>query len=106
MAISDFADMMGETISHLAQSTVDDYGKPTYLAGVNFSARTFRKAVKVRDSRGEEIDADGVVWILGTPNIRVDDLIQLPDTTTPVIVAVDRPSDELSTHHVKVYFRG
>lgn len=106
MSINDFRDMMGETIIHTPLSTRDDYGKPTFGSGNSFSARVSRKKVKIRDAQGEEIDADGTVWVLGTPNILVKDKIELPDTTKPVIIAVERPSDESGVHHTKVYFRG
>jgi hypothetical protein len=106
MSINDFRDMMGESVTHIPFSSRDSYGKPTHGAGNVFDARVSRKRVKIRDANGEEIDADGVVWILGTPNVLVKDKIQLPDATTPSIVAVERPSDETGVHHTKVFFRG
>ena len=106
MSINDFRDMMGESVTHLPLSSRDSYGKPTHGSGTVFSARVSRKKVKVRDAQGEEINADGVVWLLGTPNVLVTDQIQLPDATKPVIVVVERPSDESGVHHTKVYFRG
>lgn len=106
MAINDFRALMGEKVTHKPLSSRDSYGKPTHGTGTEYSARVSRKRAKVRNEQGEEIHADGVVWILGTPAVEPEDQIVLPDNTTPLIVAVERPSDGTGVHHTKVYFRG
>lgn len=107
MPVSDFTDLMTASVTHIPLASLDSYGAPTYGAGTVYSARVVYKTVKVKDSQGEEIDADGVVWLLGNPDVKADDQIQLPDSSTPVVITVERPQDEIGlVHHTKVYFGG
>lgn len=103
-AVSEWSDLFAHTITHKPFSSRDEFGAVTYGAGTSFSARLVEKPTHVRGSDGNEVVARGVVWILGTPSIDAEDQIVLPDGSTPPILAVSKPADEIGTHHVKVFF--
>lgn len=104
MAISDFSDCLTSTVNIAPVSSKDSYGKPTYGADVPYSARISERRVKVRDAQGEEVVADGKI-VLGTSVVvPLDSRITLPDSSTPVIIAVNRAYDEGGLHHTRVFF--
>jgi len=105
MAISDFLDMMPHTIqlSEFSGSS-DSYGAPVYNSPVSYSARVSYKPILVKNKQGEEVVARGVVWVGAAITIATEDQIELPDGTTPPIMAVDSLADEDGLHHSKVYF--
>jgi hypothetical protein len=103
--ISDWEDMMSDTVTLAAVSSRDAYGKPSYGTARSYSARVVYKQTRiVNRTNGQDAIATGVVWVGGTPTIGIDDRMTLPDGTTPVILNWERPTDEDGAHHTKVYF--
>jgi tRNA G18 (ribose-2'-O)-methylase SpoU len=110
MPITDWTDLMPHTVTVAALSSRDAYGKPTRAAATSYTARVTYKTQRVASQRLSDSSGDvlsrGFVILAGTPNVGVDDLITLPDSSTPVILAVDRISDEDGLLYTKVYFGG
>jgi hypothetical protein len=106
MAISDFSDMMIDTVTHEEFANRDAYGVKSYGSAASYSARVVYKNKLVRNADGNEVLATGMVWFLGTPNVDTEDRITLPDGSTPKILSVDRFPDGDGLHHTKVYFNG
>lgn len=105
MPVSDWNDLFPHTIVYESPtSTRDDYGAPTYNAGVNIQGRVAYRNSLVRTSAGKEVVARGHVWLSTTTVIDEEGRLTLPDTTTPPIISVERISDQDGAHHVKVYF--
>jgi len=105
MAISDFTDMMPHTIqlSEFSGSN-DSYGAPVYNSPVSYAARVSYKPTLVKNKEGEEVVARGVAWVGSAIVVNTEDQIELPDGTTPPVLAVDSLADEDGLHHSKVYF--
>ena len=104
MGVSDWSDMFPDTITVKQLSSRDEYGKPTYGSGTDYSGRVVYKNSMVRSREGEEVLAKGHVWLKGTPTIDPEDQLLLPDSTTPPILSTEKYPDEDGDHHVKVYF--
>jgi len=104
MAISEWADMMPNTITVQAKSGVDAYNKPTYATGTSYSARVVYKNKITVDAIGREVTARGVIYVAATGAISPEDKITLPDSSTPQIISVERFPDENGAHHNQVYF--
>lgn len=104
MSVSDWTDLMPETVYHAEFASRDDYGKPVYGSQVGYSARVIYKPRMVKAADGKDIVAKGRVWIAGTPSVTPQDEIELPDGTTPPILNVGRFSDENGAHHVVIDF--
>lgn len=105
MGISDFSDMLADTVRLKKKSGTDGYGKPSYGTPDTYKARVVYKQRLVRTALGEEVVATGNVLIEGTPVINSDDLLELPDGSTPIILTTSRTPDEKGAHHTRVYFR-
>lgn len=105
MAISDFADMMTDTVTIAAESSKDAYGKPTYAAGTQYDARVNFRSRKVTNEDGQEEIARGEIWIMSNVVVATTDLVTLSTGDTPKVITTERFQDETADHHTKVYFR-
>lgn len=104
MSISDFDDMMTDSITHEELSGRDAYGAPSYGSPTTYEARVIYVSKWVRDAQNQEVMSKGEVWIQGNPAVASEDRITLPDSTTPAVLIVERFSDENGVHHTKVTF--
>jgi len=102
--ISDFSDMLTETITVYTRTGADSYGKPIFGGGVSYSCRIQWRNTLVRDARGEEVVASGNALLQGAPALSSDDKVTLPDGSEPLILTVTRAFDEEGAHHSRVYF--
>lgn len=88
----------------------DNYGKPTYGAAVSYNCHMIYKNQRVaafsRAIKGEGADmiSTAQAIIMGTPAVKYDDRITLPDGAQPVILSVERHADETGDVYVKVLF--
>lgn len=108
MFSSDLLELMPHTITHRTFAARDAYGKAVFSgSGTSYRARvSYETKRTVSRVSGQDALANGVVWIAGTPTLKLDDEITLPDGTTPPIINWEMISDENGPHHVKVYFGG
>lgn len=104
MPVSDWFELMPQTVTIAEFAGRDSYGKPMYGSAIPFRARITYGPVNVRTSTGNEVVARGVVWLGGTPVMSPEDQLVFPDGSIPPIVSVDRVEDEFGPHHVKVFF--
>lgn len=103
--ISDWADMMADTVTLAAVASRDAYGRPTFSSTTSYAARVVYKQTRiVNRTNGQDSIATGVIWICGTPTLGIDDQITLPNGSTPVILNWELLPDENGAHHTKVYF--
>lgn len=103
MPISDFADMFPQTIVHSEFGGRDAYGKRSFGSPTSYSARVINRNKLVKASDGSEKMSTSQVWIQGLPTVTPEDQIELPDGTTPIILAVEEYPDQDGDHHVKVF---
>lgn len=73
--------------------SLDRYGDCSYNVGVTYPARVERRVRIVRSFKGEEAVSTVSVFLSGEVSAIIDakgrDRITLPDTTTPVILAIE-----------------
>lgn len=104
MPISDWSDLLNDTVTVEPYTGRDVYGKPTYGTAVSFAARVVYAARGVITQRGETIRGTGEVWLSTTYVVAQQDRVTLPDGTSPAILDVARYPDEAGAHHVKLVF--
>jgi hypothetical protein len=108
MPVSDFLDLMPDTVTYQAVTSRDIYGKPSYGAASSYRARVIYKTMRTTSmTSGQEVLAAGCVWLAATlapPDI--DDRITLPNGGLPKILNYERFTDEGGVHHTKVLFGG
>lgn len=105
MPVSDFADMLTNTITVSEISTRDAYGKPTYADGVEYTCRITYRDQLVTNREGQDITARGNILIAGTTAIGADAKVVLDDGTEPKIIATKKVFDENGAHHTRIFFR-
>lgn len=107
--LEDFADLCAEIIVWDPMTGRDAYGKPTYSGSPQTfqGRRTFKRSRIPAGSNGLAVDviAESEVWILGLPDVKLDDKVYVQgDTTFPPIVQVAKYSDEDGPLYTKVFF--
>lgn len=108
MPVSDFLDLMPDTVTYTPVASRDQYGKPTFGTARTYRARVVYKTIRTSSMvSGQETIAAGEVWLAGTlapPD--VDDKITLPNGATPIILNFERFTDDEGVHHTKILFGG
>ena len=106
MPISDFADMMNDTVTVTPFSSYDGYGKPTYGTSVSYpNSRVRLKVQQIIDFEGNDVIAGGDVRLGSSTIIGVTDKMTLPDGTTPKILNSMSVPDEAGDSYTRVFFR-
>lgn len=102
---ADYLELMPDTVTFYAKSSLDQYGKRTF-SGTGTSYRCRIQAVNqlTRDPDGREVTVTGIAYLYGSPDLTTDHKIVLPDGTTPVIYQVNSNRDEAGAHHTVVLF--
>mgnify|MGYP001571170067 CR=1 FL=1 len=112
MPVSDWHDLMRQTVSVAPFSSVDGYGKTSYGAAVTYSARVSGRRRMVRDAEGREVVSSQTVYLLS--NTAVSPKVKITLSTgdagstevaalSPEILAVGRFPDGESIHHTEIY---
>jgi hypothetical protein len=104
MAIDEFEDMMPHEVNIAHFVSRDAYGAETHGSATTYNARVYYKPKRVRDFNGQEVVAQGMVWLASNVAVGPTDKLTMPDGSTPPILAVERPGDDAEIHHTKVYF--
>ena len=105
-SVSDFLDMMPQTVQWAPFVSRSQYGEPTYGDRVPYRARVVYRDRLVRRADGQLVISPVSVWLGAYLDVKVEDKIILPDGTAPEILSVDRIPDENDMHHVKIYLNG
>lgn len=103
---TEFAALMGETITLQAPATVDKYGKRTWSTQQSFTARVQPVQDLSRDALGREVPIMGKVYVYGSPAVTPEWKITLNDGSSPVIVGAYRVRDEDGPHHTMIEIGG
>lgn len=105
MGVSDFLDLMPDTVTVEPFAGRDGYGKPTYGAPVQVRARVSYKPQIVHGTDGKEVVARGAVWLASvSTDVSTEDRLTLPGGEAVRIVSVEKHSDGSGLHHIKVLF--
>lgn len=104
MSVADWLDLMPATVTVQTFVGRDSYGTASYGSPITFSARVTYKNDYIRVATGEQVVSRGHIWIATVEDVTVQDLITLPDGTTPPLLAVEQIADESGPLYTKVYF--
>lgn len=104
MPISDFHDLMPDTVQIAPFLASDAYGAPGFGAAVARRARVALRPVRLRRPDGSDTVARGQVWLGDPAPVDVRDRLVLPDGSMPEILAIEQASGEAGLHHLKLYF--
>lgn len=105
MPISDWSELMAQTVTYATVASRDAYGKPTYATAVTYQARVVYKQTRIVNRiNGQDAIATGTVWLAASILPSLDARITLPDGSTPTILNWEVFPDEDGDHHTKLYF--
>lgn len=104
-AVSDWLDLMADTVTVEPYASQNKYGEETYGAAVSYRAKCVGKQQKVTDGQGQERVSTVTTYLGSNPTLTVRDRITLPSrfgVTQPAIIAIRFVSDENGAHHTVV----
>ena len=106
MSISDWFDMMADTVTVYPLTGRNVSGQPTYsTTGTTYRAYIHMKNHLVVNRTGQTVTARGYIIIGSNDVIGVDSKIVLPSEYVPVsppIIDVNVEPDEYGNHHTKI----
>lgn len=107
MPVSDFLDLMNNTVQVEPQTGYDGYANRQYGTAVEYRARvSYGRRTAPSPGGGEQLVASGTVWLAGSVPVTPEDRLTLPTGQQPEILSVERPTDETGeVHHTKVTFK-
>jgi len=104
MAIDrDLLQMMPHTVTIKPRTGVDAYSKPSYSAGVDWTCYVDYRPKKIRNAAGQEVVSSAQVYVGGVSGATVSSEITLPDGSKPVILMVNKLSDEQPDYAEVIY---
>lgn len=102
--MSDFADLLTDTVTIEPATGRDGFGHPTYGAAVTVAARVVEKPRIVRDpTTGEEVVSTAQIRLGEPVAVGIEDRITLSSGEVPRILYVRRAKDETGAEYVLVY---
>jgi len=101
---SAYRELFSEQVTLLPPVSVDKYGRRTHAGSAQpIPAHLVAETKLTKSPDGREVVETGRVYLYGSfPNIDTDYLIVLPDGSSPVIIGVDTPHDQIGAHHTVV----
>lgn len=103
MAIEpEYRDLFSETVTIFSASAVDAYGKISYGASVSVPAHLVAETKLTVTPDGREVVETGKVYLYGQVTMNTDSRIVLADGTSPLVIGVDSPFDNVGWHHTVV----
>lgn len=102
--IGEWADLFPLTVTVQGFVGRDSYGTPSYGSPNSYAARIVYKLRDIRRADGQVVTARSVIWLATSESFEVNDLVTLPDGSTPLILDIGGPTDETGfRHHTKMY---
>lgn len=91
---ADLVELMGSKVGVELLISRDAYLVPTYGPRKDYPAKITYDSHVVRGPNGENITANGIIWMAKESPIPTTARITLPDGTTPPILKSAAPADE------------
>jgi len=97
--------LLNQSISINVRTGLDGYGRNSYSETTTaYNARVQPKLQMVLDTSGQEKISSAVIYVAGSADIDVEDMITLPDSTTPEIIKITKGIDQYgNTEYRAVY---
>lgn len=98
-----FLDLMPSVLKVFKRSDRDMYGRPSFSSTPDeYRCRVMDKDQLTRTAENTDAVVAGTVIIFGVADVTLDDKVQLPDGSEPVIISVDQHTDEDGPHHTTI----
>jgi len=99
-----YRELFSETVTLFPKVSVDKYGRRSNTAsGQIVPAHLVAETRLTHTPDGREVVETGKVYLYGSfPNVDTDYLIVLDNGSSPIILGVDTPHDQIGAHHTVV----
>jgi hypothetical protein len=95
--------LLQQTVSVASATTTNLYGETSHGTATELAARVEPRVTQIRKADGAVVPSKAYVYLDGDASITTQSQITLPDGTTPVILAVEKHTDETgAVDHTKV----
>ena len=100
----EYRELFSEQVTLLPKVSMDKYGRRTHTASaVPVPAHLVAETKLTISPDGREVVETGKVYLYGSfQNVDTDYLIVLPDGSSPIILGVDTPHDNIGAHHTVI----
>jgi hypothetical protein len=100
----EYRELFSESVTLLPKVSMDKYGRRTHTASaVPVPAHLVAETKLTISPDGREVVETGKVYLYGSfQNVDTDYLIVLPDGSSPIILGVDTPHDNIGAHHTVI----
>lgn len=106
MPISDWDDMMPDTITVSEFISDNSYGESTYGSPVGVQCRLTFEPTMVLDSKGKEVVSKATCWLNSTTiTFDPNDKFVSSNAERLFVLTSMRIQDEDGTHHLKIFFK-
>jgi len=98
----EYRELFSESVTLMPKVSMDKYGRRSHSASASISvpAHLVAEVKQITTADGREVVETGKVYLYGSyENVDTDYMIVLPDGSSPVILAVDTPYDNIGAHH-------
>lgn len=103
MAIeSAYEDLFSDTAVIFTSASINAFGKHTFSSSVSVPAHLVSESKLTVTSDGREVVQTGRVYLYGQIAVTNDSKIVLSDGSSPIIIGVDKPFDNVGWHHTVV----
>lgn len=98
-----FLALMPSVLKVYKRASVDQYGRPTFSSTPDeYRCRVMDEDRLTRTVENTDAVVAGKVIIFGVADVTLDDKVELPDGSEPVLIAVDQSTDEDGAHHTTI----
>ena len=105
MPISDFEDMMPDTVTHSEYISSTSYGVESFGSPATVTCRLTYEPKTVLNQKGEEVVAKATMWLSSTTTtIDPKDKFVTSFGDRLYVLNISRIQDEDDVHHIKVFF--
>jgi hypothetical protein len=97
-----FGDMMHDEVQWAVRLSLDAYNAATYATATAVQCRIAHRTRMVRNLEGQEVVSTATIYCAGNPGIGPEDQITMPDGSTPPVLVVKTPKDDMGYTHQEV----
>lgn len=102
--LTEFSDLLLDTVSLAPLTGTDDYSVPQYGAPVDYACRIVFKNRLVRTRDGSQVVSSHHLWLTYVEAAAPTWQLTMPDGSTPTILSIEKFKDT-SAHHMKIYLQ-
>ena len=99
---ADFKELMLDVVLVAQNTGLNTDGEPTYGPVTAYQCAIVHRPREIRTKEGQVLVATAQIYLLTPSGAQPHDQVTLPDSSQPLLAAVERYSDNLTTNYLEV----